>query len=482
MSIPAETQAAPESTQERLARATASVQAGRIAEAEGLLVQIVDAEPENAGAWSWLAVCMRDPAQKTFCLEKALLFNPNNLKLRRDLVFLSEQTLESREPEILVAYRAARVAQEHGQTEKKGPAAVGPSEQSGKEKKARLRIDQPRAGEKVAHVGTRQAAGSMRFFQRPQNIFALLLAFLFLVVALGADWLAPQKDIFWPTKFRIASDRSNIRPHPPSAESPLGTVLVGGGLRKQMDVYTSLVRGTRQALEFGLEAALATACIGILLGSISGAKQGWIGGTIQRITDAMLAVPVLVGVFIFQQVALILGNRSMGFANYYWGPPQLNAWMGFVLNFLDSVNPVLLAMILFSWMPYARMMNTMVLRTRQAAYIEAARAQGAGGLRVYFHHLLPNSISPAIVLLARDIGGFVVLQATLTFIGIGGNSIWGMLLVYGRNYMVGTPQELLAYWWVFVPATFTIILFGLCWNLLGDGLNDWINPHLKHLK
>lgn len=481
MNILAENPAGSESSEGRVARAAAMVQAGDIADAEGILVRIVDAEPENAGAWSWLAVCLQDPAQKTFCLEKALLFNPNNLKLRRDLVFLSEQTIQSREPEGLVAYRAQRVAEEQRLADQR-TAAAGSAGLLENQPKGKQRQTRPDMGSMVARVETRQAPGSFRFFKRPQNILALLLVFLFLMVALCADWIAPQKDVFWPTKNRIASDPSNIRPHPPAPATPLGTVLAGGGLRKQMDVYTSLVRGTRQALEFGLEAALATALIGILLGSISGYKQGWIGGTVQRVTDAMLAVPVLVGVFIFQQVTLILGNRSMMFAYYYTGPVELTQWTGFVLKFLDSINPILFAIILFSWMPYARMMNTMVVRTRQAAYIEAARAQGAGGLRVFFHHLLPNSISPAIVLLARDIGGFVVLQATLTFIGVGGNSLWGMLLVYGRNYMVGTPQELLAYWWVFVPATLTIILFGLCWNLLGDGLNDWINPHLKHLK
>ena len=136
----------------------------------------------------------------------------------------------------------------------------------------------------------------------------------------------------------------------------------------------------------------------------------------------------------------------------------------------------MIAFILFSWMPYARIMNTLVQKIKQAEYIQAVRALGAGHPRIIFRHLIPNAIPPVIVLAARDVGAMVLLQAIFTFIGFGGNSPWGMVLVKGRDWIV-TAGGIFTYWWVFLPVTLALILFGIGWNLLGDGLNDALNPH-----
>ena len=109
-------------------------------------------------------------------------------------------------------------------------------------------------------------------------------------------------------------------------------------------------------------------------------------------------------------------------------------------------------------------------------FMDAARALGASYLRIIFRHLLPNTISPAIVLAARDIGSLVLLQATFTFTGMGGGSDWGELLVLGRSYIFGPGGNPFRYWWVFFPATLTLVLFGIGWKLLGDGFTDWWNP------
>jgi peptide/nickel transport system permease protein len=84
-----------------------------------------------------------------------------------------------------------------------------------------------------------------------------------------------------------------------------------------------------------------------------------------------------------------------------------------------------------------------------------------------------------IVLVARDVGGMVLLQATFTFIGLGGNSLWGMLLVRGRDWILGPGGNILTFWWVFMPATLALVLFGVGWNLLGDGLNEVLNPRTR---
>jgi peptide/nickel transport system permease protein len=129
-------------------------------------------------------------------------------------------------------------------------------------------------------------------------------------------------------------------------------------------------------------------------------------------------------------------------------------------------------------MPYSRMINAIVITLKNTEFIQAARALGANPFRVIFRHLIPNSISPAIVLAARDIGNVVLFQATLTFIRIGGNSPWGELLSMGRNWVIGPNGNLFKYWWVFVPATLAVLLFGIAWNIIGDGLSDAMNPHV----
>ncbi len=117
-----------------------------------------------------------------------------------------------------------------------------------------------------------------------------------------------------------------------------------------------------------------------------------------------------------------------------------------------------------------------MLTLKGTDYIQAARALGGNSSWVIRRHLIPNSIAPAIVLGARDVGGAVILQATITFIGLGGASPWGTLLSMGRNFVIGPGGSLLTHWWVFLPATLAVILFGVSWNLIGDGLNDLLHP------
>ena len=83
-----------------------------------------------------------------------------------------------------------------------------------------------------------------------------------------------------------------------------------------------------------------------------------------------------------------------------------------------------------------------------------------------------------VVLGARDVGAMVILATAFTFIGLGGSTEWGMLLVAGRDYVIGAGGNPLTYWWVFVPTTLALILFGIGWNLLGDGLNTVLDPRI----
>ncbi|MBN1260205.1 MAG: ABC transporter permease [Anaerolineae bacterium] len=305
--------------------------------------------------------------------------------------------------------------------------------------------------------------GLGRFFSRWTNVAAILIIFGFIGVALAAPYLAPPDDPENPAPFRVAPAANGSRttssrqvPRPPAGDVPLGTVT--GGL----DVFYSLVWGTRAVLRFGFLAALGTACFGVVVGALSGYTGGLFNRLVMRITDAFLTFPSLAGVFLFRRILL------------YRVDPLVP------LSEVQTALPVILAFVMFSWMPYARLINANVLKLKQTDFALAAKTVGAPPLRIVFRHLAPNAMAPAIVLLARDIGGLVILEAAFTFIGLGAGLPWGVLLVAGRDWIVGPGGNPLTYWWVFLPATLALVLYGIGWNLLGDGLNTWFNPRARH--
>ncbi|MCL4559189.1 MAG: ABC transporter permease [Chloroflexi bacterium] len=301
---------------------------------------------------------------------------------------------------------------------------------------------------------------------------ALIVA-LFVLTALAAPLLAPPDPNVEFSTYRDFGHVIQSGPLQPQPGLILGSVTDPANLH-QLDIWYSLVWGTRSALRFGLLVVLFTGIIGIVLGGVSAYLGGLSNTLIVSFTDAFLAFPVIAGVIFFQQFILML-IRSTGvsvYLNSQWAlPDSPTRWQ----LFLAGVDPLLIAFIVFSWMPYARLVNSVVLATRQEEYILASRSLGAGPLRLIFRHLIPNSISPVIVLAARDVGYMVLLQAGFTFIGLTHSSEWGVLLSLGRNYVIGPLGDPFTWWWTFLPTTLAILLFGVGWNLLGDGLNKWLD-------
>lgn len=314
-----------------------------------------------------------------------------------------------------------------------------------------------------------------RYFVRWQNILALLLLAIYAGIALAAPVLAPPEDGSGDTPFQRVTDVKDYKPQPPSSKAWLGTVATS--VRNvHLDVFYTLVWGARSALKFGLTAALGASLLGMFIGGLGAFFSGWLQSLILRITDAFLAFPLIVGVALFNQLYLIAERLSSvqvivvdGVSHATGDPLPLQV-------FFAQINPVWLALVLFSWMPTARLVNSLVMTVRQTEYVIAAQATGVRWLRILLRHILPNTIAPVIVLATANIGGMVLVQATLTFIGMGGESAWGQILAQGRHWIIGTGGNPLTYWWVFVPITLALILFGIAWNLLGDGLNDWLNP------
>ncbi|MBL8079220.1 MAG: ABC transporter permease [Anaerolineales bacterium] len=311
------------------------------------------------------------------------------------------------------------------------------------------------------------------FFSRWQNWLGLVIVLIFTVVSLAAPLLSPPNKTTQGA-FKKVGRSSDLRPHPPSAEAPLGT------LPGQLDVYHALIWGTREAMIFGMFVALGAFVFGVFFGTISGYVGGIVNSLMMRIADAFLTFPALAGVVFLQQLVAVtiesLGGTFWFNSDYHGRVVDFQFTPPPFAVFLLKVDPILISLILFSWMPVARLVNTLVVTLKNADFIQATRALGGSSPWIIWRHLIPNAISPAIVLAARDVGSSVILQATITFIGLGGSSAWGLLLSLGRNWVIGPGGSLFTTWWVFVPATLAITLFGIGWNLLGDGLSDMLDP------
>jgi peptide/nickel transport system permease protein len=317
-----------------------------------------------------------------------------------------------------------------------------------------------------------------RFFSRWQNWLGFLLILFFVAVALAAPLLSPmdpKKPGILKQVGHTRAERLDTQPHPPSDIAPLGT------LPYQYDVFHILVWGTRDAFQFGLSVVLLAGAFGVIFGAVAGYAGGALNSFMMRIADAFLAFPVIAGVVFLNQLRAIAVEATGGtyvFNSQYYGsvidvignPTPIQILLGFV-------DPLMFSLILFSWMPYARLVNATVISLKGAGFVQSSRALGASAIRTIFRHLIPNSITPSIVLMARDVGGIVILQATLTFIHLGGNSPWGDVLSMGRDWIINPGGGIFLYWWVIVPATMAVMLFSIAWNLIGDGLNDLLDPH-----
>jgi len=311
-----------------------------------------------------------------------------------------------------------------------------------------------------------------RFFTARRNWIGLSFAILFTAAAIAGPTISPQ-DPENPGPFKVVGRFSDATPHPPgyTDASPLGT------LPGQFDVFHALVWGARDALRFGLLAATGAFVIGVLFGAISGYAGGAANTVMMRIADAFLSIPPLVAAVFLQMLAT---STIVALGGQYFFNPQMNRAVVYfdgplppLAALIDRVDPLLIGLILFCWMPYARLVNTVVATLRQSEFVLAARATGGTPAWVIRKHILPNAIGPAIVLAARDVGSAVVLQATMAVIGLGSYSPWGTLLAVGRNWI---SAGVLTYWWVYVPVTLAMVLFGITWNLIGDGLGEALLP------
>lgn len=263
----------------------------------------------------------------------------------------------------------------------------------------------------------------------------ILLVSVLIIPALFADLIAPHDPYKAYLRHRL---------EPPlffggTSEFLLGTDRLG------RDVLSRVIHGAKFALAISIVSIFLGAFVGTALGLIAGYLRGWVETFIMRIVDITFALPSIL-------LALALASVS--------GP---------------SFQLVIFVVIFVIWGYFARQVRAETLILREADFVARARVAGASDYRILKKYILPNIVNTIVVLATLQIGVVIVLEASLSFLGIGiprPTPAWGLLVADGRQLIVSS-------WWISFFPGLAILLTVMSVNMIGDSLRDWLDPKLK---
>jgi peptide/nickel transport system permease protein len=224
-----------------------------------------------------------------------------------------------------------------------------------------------------------------------------------------------------------------------TSERPLGADNLG------RDIYARLLYGGRISLVLATSAVLIATAVGVLVGLLAGAFGGRFDDLVMRLADIQLTFPVIM---LAIAIVAVVGTSPVALVG---------------------------VLALSGWVLHARTVRANVLTLRQLEYVDAARALGASHGRIVFRHVLPNTLAPILVIVSSQFATMVLLESGLSFLGMGvqpPQPSWGGMLAEGRDYLSNA-------WWLATVPGVAISLVVLGANLLGDGLRDLLDPHLR---
>lgn len=275
---------------------------------------------------------------------------------------------------------------------------------------------------------SKSPSARLQLFHDPGTVFGLILVFIILFLAGGANWLTT----FDPHEQNLVNAFGL-----PGQPHMLGTDHLG------RDIWSRILFGARNTLTSAFFVLLLVLSISSMVGVIAGYFGGRIDSILMRIVDIFLAFPTIL------LAVAIAGTLGPGLFN------------------------LTLALALVWWAGYARLIRSVVLQVRTQLYIEAARSCGVSDWRIMWKHILPNVAGPIMVFASIDFGAVILSIAGLNFLGLGvqpPDPEWGAMLNDARRFLQTEPYLLVA------PAI-AIMTTVLGFNLLGDGLRDWLDPH-----
>jgi len=269
-----------------------------------------------------------------------------------------------------------------------------------------------------------------RFARNRAALVGFVLVIAVVGIALSAPWLFPRNPL------RIVG-RPEIWPFTTSRYL-LGTDSLG------RDIAAMIAYGARTTLLIGLCASLTATIIGISVGATAAYFGGWVDEILMRLTELFQTIPNLIFVL---TIVSILGQK---------------------------IEYVTIAVGIVTWTPIARLTRAEFMSLRDREFVQACRSMGMGNLRIMFGEILPNALPPVIVLSSLVIAGAVLFESAVSFLGLGDPNVssWGGLIGDGRT-LIRTS------WYICAVPGMAIMLTVLALNLVGDGLNDALNPKLR---
>jgi len=280
-----------------------------------------------------------------------------------------------------------------------------------------------------------------RFRRHRLAVLSGVVILFFLIVALLAPLIAPYDPLAQDLKLKNAG---------PSREHLLGTDELG------RDTLSRLMYAARISLFVAFTVVLISETIGVIIGAISGFYGGWVDSLIQRFVEFMLSLPTLPLL-----LALSAIFRDVTF------PGLSREW--------SSAIVIVLVLTSLQWITASRLVRGMVLSLREQEFTQAARALGMSNMGIILRHMIPNAIAPVIVSATLNLGGVIVVESALSFLGFGIQPpipTWGNMLQNVQNDMWTQPAK------AFYPGL-CIFLASLSFNYIGDGLRDALDPRLK---
>jgi len=266
---------------------------------------------------------------------------------------------------------------------------------------------------------------------QPLAVTGVVLLTAFVIAGIAAPWLAPANPAAINLPHRLES---------PTAAHWAGTDELG------RDTLSRLVWGARISLTVSTTVVAVSLAVGLTIGGLAGYLGGWIDTALTTVAmNTFLALP---GVLLAIAFAAFLGP---GFSN------------------------LVLALAIGGWAGYARLVRAQVLAVRDREYVDAARSLGAGGVRIFIHHILPNILQPVLVQAAIGMAGVILAEATLSFLGLGIPApapSWGAMLNEARSHLFDSPHL------VIFPAV-AVAGAVLGFNFLGDALRDRLDPRTR---
>jgi peptide/nickel transport system permease protein len=263
---------------------------------------------------------------------------------------------------------------------------------------------------------------------------AAVIGFVVLALLVLAAIFAPFIDHNDPDFYHVV-----LQDATPSLAYPLGNDDLG------RDELARMLYGARVSLLVGVTAMVVQILIGLTVGAVAGFLGGWVDNVLMRVTDAFLALPFLIALFVFGTL------------------------------FSDgSVKAIVLIIAVFAWPNAARIVRGEFLSLKEREFLLASRTLGAGNLRLMVRHILPNAIGPITVTATLAVGANIIAESILSFFGFGlqpPTSSWGTMLNDSQSFIATDPLL------VWAPGI-AILITVLCFNLIGDGLRDALDPHM----